>query len=68
MIVVGSLERDYLPSDWGVFTPTFWDWSFLLGTFGLFSSLMFLFVRLLPVIPAFEMRRMFRELWLGREG
>jgi Ni/Fe-hydrogenase subunit HybB-like protein len=68
MIVVGSLERDFLPSSWGVYSPTFWDWSFLLGTFGLFGSLMFLFIRLLPVIPAFEMRRMFRELWLGPEG
>jgi len=29
---------------------------------------MFLFARLLPVIPAFEMRRMLREIWLGREG
>ena len=66
MIVVGSLERDYLPSSWGVFTPTFWDWSFLVGTLGLFASLMFLFARLLPVIPAFEMRRMYREIWLGR--
>ena len=68
MIVVGSLERDFLPSSWGVYSPTIWDWSFLLGTFGLFGSLMFLFIRLLPVIPAFEMRRMFRELWLGPEG
>ena len=68
MIVVGSLERDYLPSSWGVFTPTFWDWSFLFGTLGLFTSLMFLFARFLPMIPAFEMRRMLRELWLGRRG
>jgi molybdopterin-containing oxidoreductase family membrane subunit len=68
MIVVGSLARDYLPSAWGIFTPTIFDWSFLLGTLGLFASLMFLFVRLLPIIPAFEMRRMFRELWLGARG
>ncbi|MBV9602822.1 MAG: polysulfide reductase NrfD [Chloroflexi bacterium] len=68
MIVVGSLERDYLPSSWGVFTPTIWDWSFLLGTLGLFASLMFLFARFLPVIPAFEMRRMLHELWLARRG
>jgi molybdopterin-containing oxidoreductase family membrane subunit len=68
MIVVGSLERDFLPSSWGVFTPTIFDWGFLLGTFGLFGSLMYLFARFLPVIPAFEMRRMFREIWLGREG
>jgi len=38
------------------------------GTLGLFASLMFLFIRLLPVIPAFEMRRLFRELWLGARG
>jgi Ni/Fe-hydrogenase subunit HybB-like protein len=68
MIVVGSLARDYLPSAWGIFTPTIFDWSFLFGTLGLFASLMFLFVRLLPIIPAFEMRRMFRELWLGARG
>jgi hypothetical protein len=29
---------------------------------------MFLFIRLLPVIPAFEMRRLFREMWLGKRG
>jgi molybdopterin-containing oxidoreductase family membrane subunit len=68
MIVIGSLARDYLPSAWGIFTPTVWDWAFLLGTLGLFTSLMFLFVRLLPVIPAFEVRRLFRELWLGSGG
>jgi molybdopterin-containing oxidoreductase family membrane subunit len=68
VIVVGSLARDFLPAAWGVFTPTVWDWSFLLGTFGLFATLMFLFARLLPVIPAFEMRRLFRELWLGARG
>jgi len=65
VIVVGSLARDYIPAAWGEFAPTFWDWSFLLGTFGLFTSLMFLFARGLPVIPAFEMRRLLRELWLG---
>jgi Ni/Fe-hydrogenase subunit HybB-like protein len=68
MIVVGSLARDYLPSAWGVFTPTIFDWAFLLGTLGLFASLMFLFIRLLPVIPAFEMRRLFHEMWLGTRG
>jgi molybdopterin-containing oxidoreductase family membrane subunit len=63
VIVVGSLSRDFLPSAWGVFQPTFWDWSMLLGTLGLFTALMFLFVRLLPAIPAFEMRRLLRDLW-----
>jgi molybdopterin-containing oxidoreductase family membrane subunit len=63
VIVVGSLARDFVPSAWGVFTPTFWDWSMLAGTLGLFTTLMYLFVRLLPMIPAFEMRRLVRELW-----
>jgi molybdopterin-containing oxidoreductase family membrane subunit len=66
VIVVGSLARDYVPSAWGVFTPTFWDWSMLAGTLGLFTALMYLFVRLLPMIPAFEMRRLVRELWDGK--
>jgi molybdopterin-containing oxidoreductase family membrane subunit len=68
MIVVGSLARDFLPAAWGIYTPTLFDWSFLLGTLGLFFSLMLLFVRFLPMIPAFEMRRLFRELWLGGRG
>jgi Ni/Fe-hydrogenase subunit HybB-like protein len=68
IIVVGSLARDYLPSRWGEFSPTLWDWAFFLGTLGLFASLMFLFVRLLPIVPAFEMRRLLRELWLGQRG
>jgi Ni/Fe-hydrogenase subunit HybB-like protein len=68
MIVVGSLARDFLPAAWGFFTPTIWDWAFLAGTLGLFASLMLLFVRLLPIVPAFEMRRLFRELWLRGDG
>jgi Ni/Fe-hydrogenase subunit HybB-like protein len=66
VIVVGSLSQDFLPAAWGVFVPTFWDWSMLFGTLGLFTALMFLFVRLLPVIPAFEMRRLLHETWLSR--
>ena len=62
VIVVGSLSRDFLPAAWGTFTPTFWDWSMLVGTLGLFTALMFLFVRLLPIIPAFEIRRAIRDL------
>src|SRR3954451_17226532 len=68
VIVAGSLARDFDPATWGVYTPTPWDWAFLLGTFGLFFSLMLLFVRLLPMIPAFEMKRLLRELWLGARG
>jgi molybdopterin-containing oxidoreductase family membrane subunit len=39
-----------------MYTPTKWDWSFYIGSLGLFFSLMFLFIRFLPVISIFEMR------------
>jgi molybdopterin-containing oxidoreductase family membrane subunit len=61
VIVVISLQRDYLPSAWDQYTPRFWDWSTYIGTIGLFTALMFLFIRLLPVISIFEMREMVEE-------
>jgi molybdopterin-containing oxidoreductase family membrane subunit len=56
IIVVTSLHRDFLPSSWGMYYPTVWDWGLFLGTIGLFLSLMFLFIRGLPMISIFEMR------------
>ncbi|MCG6928177.1 MAG: polysulfide reductase NrfD [Acidobacteria bacterium] len=56
VIVVTSLHRDFLPSSWGMYAPTFWDWATFLGTIGLFLTLFFLFIRFLPTISIFEMR------------
>jgi molybdopterin-containing oxidoreductase family membrane subunit len=56
VIVVTSLHRDFLPSSWGMYHPTRWDWMTYVGTFGLFLSLLFLFIRFLPMISIFEMR------------
>jgi molybdopterin-containing oxidoreductase family membrane subunit len=56
VIVVTSLHRDFLPSSWGRFSPTVWDFSTYFGTIGLFLMLLILFVRYLPVISIFEMR------------
>jgi molybdopterin-containing oxidoreductase family membrane subunit len=56
VIVVTSLTRDFLPSSWGIYTPTFWDWATFVGTLGLFLTLFFLFIRFLPAISIFEMR------------
>jgi molybdopterin-containing oxidoreductase family membrane subunit len=61
VIVVVSLHRDYLPSSWDMYIPTFWDWSTYIGTIGLFATLMFLFIRFLPMISIFEMREMVEE-------
>jgi molybdopterin-containing oxidoreductase family membrane subunit len=56
VIVVMSLHRDFLPSSWGMYYPTKYDWSMYLGTIGFFFALMFLFIRFLPMISIFEMR------------
>jgi molybdopterin-containing oxidoreductase family membrane subunit len=56
VIVVTSLHRDFLPSSWGMYYPTVWDWATYIGTIGLFFTLLFLFVRVLPMISIFEVR------------
>jgi molybdopterin-containing oxidoreductase family membrane subunit len=56
VIIVTSLHRDYLPSSWGMYHGTGWDWSTFIGTIGLFLTLLFLFLRFLPAISIFEMR------------
>ncbi len=56
VIVITSLHRDFLPSSWGYYAPTIWDWAVYVGTLGLFMTLIFLFVRVLPMITIFELR------------
>ena len=56
VIIVTSLHRDFLPSSWEMYYPTRWDFITLFGTIGLFLTLMFVFVRLLPLISIFEVR------------
>jgi len=65
IIVVVSLHRDFMPSAWGLYAPTVWDLATLAGTLGLFTALMFLFIRFLPMIPAFELRRLLSETRTG---
>ena len=56
VIIVTSLHRDYLPSNWGYFKPTWVDiWTFV-GTFGLFLTLFLLFMRFLPMIAIAEVK------------
>ena len=49
VIVAISLTRDFLPSSWDNYYPTVFDWSLFIGSMGLFLSLWFVFIRLLPV-------------------
>jgi Ni/Fe-hydrogenase subunit HybB-like protein len=55
-IVVISLHRTHLPSAWGNFSGSFWDWATLLGTVGLFATGVLMAVRYVPAISMFEMR------------
>jgi len=67
VIVVISLHRDYLPSAWRGYQPTVWDFAHFFGSFGLFFTLLFLFIRFLPVISIFELRELVHESHEGRK-
>lgn len=60
-IVVMSLRRTHLPSAWGTFIPTIWDWATLFGTVGIFVTGILVAVRLVPVITMFEMRALIQR-------
>jgi hypothetical protein len=61
VIIILSLHRDFVPSSWGMYYPTRWDWATYVGTLGLFVTMIFLFVRVLPMISIFEIRMLLPE-------
>jgi len=61
VIIVVSLSRDFMPSAWGRYSGTIVDYSVLAGSIGLFLSLLFLFIRVLPMISIFEMRELVHD-------
>ena len=56
IIVVVSLTRDFMPSAFGRYYPTWDDWSILIGTLGFFAASMFLFLRVLPAVSISELK------------
>ena len=58
VIVITSLHRDFIPAEWAMYYPTIWDWATFAGTIGLFLALMFLFIRVLPMMSMFELRQL----------
>ena len=56
VIIVTSLNRDFVPSSWGMYYPTRWDFMTYFGTIGLFLTLFFLFMKFVPMISMFEVR------------
>ena len=61
VIIVSALHRDFLPSSWGMFMPTWVDIAMFAGSFGLFLTLFLLFIRFLPIIAISEVKTVMPE-------
>jgi Ni/Fe-hydrogenase subunit HybB-like protein len=68
VIVVISLHRDFLPSSWGMYWPTWVDISMFIGTMGLFGTLFLLFLRFVPAVAAMEVKELRYEHELHAAG
>ncbi len=68
VIVVTSLHRDYLPSSWDMYVPTWVDLGLLSGSFGLFLTLVLLFCRFLPAVAATEVKAILPGAQPGHHG
>jgi molybdopterin-containing oxidoreductase family membrane subunit len=55
-VIVMTLHRDFLPSSWGFYAPTWVDILTYIGTFGLFFTMFLLFMRFLPIIAIAEVK------------
>ncbi|MBL0062037.1 MAG: polysulfide reductase NrfD [bacterium] len=55
-IIVSSLHRDFLPTNWDNFSPTIYDFGWTIGAFGLFLTLFLLFVRVFPTVSIAEIK------------
>ena len=68
VIVVLSLQRDYLPSAWADYSPTRFDLAIFVGTMGFFMLLFLAFLRLFPFIPVAEVAELKHELSTSEEA
>jgi molybdopterin-containing oxidoreductase family membrane subunit len=62
MLIVCSLNRDFLPSIWHIYSPSWVDWTILVGTLCFFLFLFLLFLRFVPFIPITELKEMQHEM------
>jgi molybdopterin-containing oxidoreductase family membrane subunit len=58
MLVASSLYEDFMPSAWGHYAATVWDWSTLLGSVGFAAAGFFLFLRYVPVAAMYELKEL----------
>jgi Ni/Fe-hydrogenase subunit HybB-like protein len=62
IIIVTSLNRDFLTSSWHFYAPTWVDWGILAGSIGLFGFLFLLFVRFVPTVAISEVKSLQHEI------
>jgi len=65
VIIPMSLHRDFMPSAWGMYYPTAFDWGAFVGTLGFFTAMMFLFIRALPMMAIFEIKTLIKPAHSG---
>jgi molybdopterin-containing oxidoreductase family membrane subunit len=61
VFTIASLGHNYMPSYWGPYFPTFWDWATLAGMIGLFLTSFFLFLRFVPIVSMAEVREVVEQ-------
>jgi Ni/Fe-hydrogenase subunit HybB-like protein len=61
MLVISTLAKDFLPSSWGPYTASVWEWTLFFGLVGFFIFFFALFVRFLPSIPIAEVKEVLHE-------
>jgi len=70
VIIVTSLHRDYVPSNWSMFHPTFVDIGIYIGTIGIFFTLFLGFTRFFPVLALNELKSILKssgEAYRGKD-
>jgi molybdopterin-containing oxidoreductase family membrane subunit len=60
-VITMTLHRDFMPSSWGDYSPTIWDISTFVGSWGLFLTLLFLFIRYVPMVAISEVKNVMPE-------
>ncbi|MFN7925730.1 MAG: NrfD/PsrC family molybdoenzyme membrane anchor subunit [Bryobacteraceae bacterium] len=65
VIIPMSIHRDFIPSSWGMYFPTVYDWGTFIGTMGFFTLMMFLFIRFLPMLSMFEVKTLIKPAHAG---
>jgi Ni/Fe-hydrogenase subunit HybB-like protein len=60
VIIATTLARDFVPSSWSYYSPTWVEVSLYLGTFGLFFTCFLVFARLAPVVAVAEIKHILK--------